>query len=149
MEIVELSEIKRIIPHRYPMLLVDRVIELRARESAVGIKLVTANEPQFAGHFPEEPIMPGVMIIEAMAQTAGVLVGKTLDLVDKNMSVYFMMIDKVKFRKMVVPGDELRMRVEVLRPGGRVWRFKGVAEVGGQMACEAEFSAMMQAPEEK
>lgn len=145
---VNIEEIMRIIPHRYPFLLVDKVIDIVKAESAVGIKNVTMNEPHFTGHFPNQPVMPGVLIIEAMAQTAAILVGKTLDLVDKNMSVYFMAIDGVKFRRMVVPGDQLHLRVTVTRPGGKVWKFHGEAFVGSEKACEADFTAMMQPPQE-
>ena len=146
-ERVDIDEIKRIIPHRYPFLLVDRVTDIVVNESAVGLKNVTANEPHFMGHFPDQPVMPGVLIIEAMAQTAAILVGKTLDLVDKKMSVYFMGIDNVKFRRMVVPGDALEMKVTVTRPGGKVWKFHGEAFVDGEKAAEADFTAMMQPPQ--
>ncbi len=145
-DIVNIEEIMRIIPHRYPFLLVDRVKDIVPNESAVGVKNVTMNEPHFTGHFPDQPVMPGVLIIEAMAQTAAILVGKTLDLVDKKMSVYFMGIDNVKFRRMVVPGDCLEMKVTVTRPGGKVWKFHGEAFAGGEKACEADFTAMMQPP---
>lgn len=143
---VNIEEIMRIIPHRYPFLLVDRVKDVVPNEHAIGVKNVTMNEPHFTGHFPDQPVMPGVLIIEAMAQTAAILVGKTLDLIDKNMSVYFMAIDNVKFRRMVVPGDCLEMKVTVTRPGGKVWKFHGEAFVDGEKACEADFTAMMQPP---
>ncbi len=106
------------------------------------------NEPHFQGHFPGKPIMPGVTIVEAMAQTAAVMVGTALGMEDRNMLVYFMSIDKCKFRRMVIPGDVLEMRLETLRGklGGKVWKFGGVAEVGGEMAAEAEFTAMMDLP---
>ena len=145
---VNIGEIMRIIPHRYPFLLVDKVVDIVPNESAVGYKNVTMNEPQFTGHFPNEPVFPGVLQIEALAQTAAILVGKTLDLVDKNMSVYFMGIDNVKFRKMVVPGDVLELRVTVTRAGGKVWKFHGEGFVDGQKASEADFTAMMQPPAE-
>ncbi len=135
--------IQRILPHRYPFLLVDRVQAVELGKSAVGIKNVTFNEPHFQGHFPGAPIMPGVTIIEAMAQTAAVLVGLTLDLVDKNPLVYFMNIDGGKFRRKVVPGDVLELHVTVKRGGARVWKFHGRAMVGDEMAAEAEFSAMI------
>lgn len=143
---VDIAEIQRIIPHRYPFLLIDKVSHIVPNESATGIKNVTFNEPHFTGHFPNQPVMPGVLIIEAMAQTAAILVGKTLDLVDKNMSVYFMAIDNVKFRRMVVPGDQLVMNVQVTRPGGKVWKFHGEAMVEGELAAQADFTAMMQPP---
>ena len=141
----DIQLIQRIIPHRYPFLLVDKVIEINGTSSALGIKNVTMNEPHFQGHFPGNPIMPGVAIIEAMAQTAAVMVGTSLEMWDKNMAVYFMAIDKAKFRRKVVPGDVLEMKLTTLRgkPGGKVWRFGGVASVEGEMAAEVEFTAMM------
>jgi 3-hydroxyacyl-[acyl-carrier-protein] dehydratase len=144
----DIDMITRILPHRYPFLLVDRVEEINGTQSAVGIKNVTMNEPHFQGHFPGAPIMPGVTIVEAMAQTAGVMVGVGLELMDKNMLIYFMAIDGCKFRRKVVPGDQLKMRLTTVRgkPGGKVWKFKGVAEVDGEMAAEAEFTAMMDMP---
>lgn len=138
--------IQRIIPHRYPFLLVDRVDEIDGTKSGVGIKNVTMNEPQFTGHFPDEPVFPGVLMVEAMAQTAAIVVGVGLDLADKKFGVYFMAIDAVKFRRKVVPGDTLRMHVETLRGGGRVWKFRGKAAVDGELACECEFTAMMDLP---
>lgn len=137
--------IQRILPHRYPFLLVDRVVDINGTLSAVGLKNVTMNEPHFQGHFPGNPIMPGVTIVEAMAQTAGVMVGASLGLVDGNFLIYFMAIDNCKFRRKVVPGDQLRMELQTTRgkPGGKVWRFKGVATVDGELAAEAEFTAMM------
>ena len=141
----DIALIQRIIPHRYPFLLVDKVVDINGTQSGKGIKNVTMNEPHFTGHFPDQPVMPGVLIVEAMAQTAGVMVGAALDMADKNMKVYFMAIDGVKFRRMVVPGDVLEMQIETTRgkPGGKVWKFKGVATVEGEMAAEAEFTAMM------
>ena len=141
----DIQLIQRIIPHRYPFLLVDKVRDINGTSSAVGIKNVTVNEPHFQGHFPGIPIMPGVTIIEAMAQTAAIMVGVTMEMMDKNMLVYFMGIDACKFRRKVVPGDVLELHVETTRgkPGGKVWKFKGVASVDGEMACEAEFTAMM------
>ncbi|QFS83302.1 3-hydroxyacyl-[acyl-carrier-protein] dehydratase FabZ [Roseivivax sp. THAF40] len=144
----DIQLIQRILPHRYPFLLVDRVEEIDGTASALGIKNVTMNEPHFQGHFPGTPIMPGVTIVEAMAQTAGVMVGVALDLADKDMLIYFMGIDGCKFRRKVIPGDQLQMRLETLRgkPGGKVWKFKGTATVDGEMAAEAEFTAMMDMP---
>ena len=141
----DIQLIQRILPHRYPFLLVDRVVDIDGTQSALGLKNVTMNEPHFQGHCPGLPIMPGVTIIEAMAQTAAVMVGVTLEMADKDMKVYFMAIDKAKFRRKVVPGDVLEMRVTTLRgkPGGKVWRFGGVASVDGEMAAECEFTAMM------
>ncbi|MFC2967612.1 3-hydroxyacyl-ACP dehydratase FabZ [Acidimangrovimonas pyrenivorans] len=139
----DLQLIKRIIPHRYPFLLVDKVRDIVPAQSALGIKNVTCNEPHFQGHFPDMPIMPGVTIVEAMAQTAGVLVGITLDLVDKQPLVYFMNIDGCKFRRKVVPGDVLEMAVTVKRGGGKIWKFLGEARVEGELAAQAEFTAMI------
>lgn len=144
----DITEIKRIIPHRYPFLLIDAVKDIRVKESAVGIKMVTVNEPHFQGHFPDKPVMPGVLIVEAMAQTSGVLVGKTLDLIDKGMLVYFMSIDKVKFRQVVSPGDVLELHVKVLRGRGKIWKFSGEARVDGKVVTEAEFTAMIAPPED-
>ena len=138
----DLDLIQRIIPHRYPFLLVDKVRDIVINESCVGIKNVTINEPQFTGHFPGMPVFPGVMIIEAMAQTSGILVGLSMDLVDKNAKVFFMGVDGVKFRRKVVPGDVLELHVKALRGGGRVWKFEGRAMVEGELACEATFMAM-------
>lgn len=141
----DIQLIQRILPHRYPFLLVDRVEEIAGIERAVGLKNVSMNEPHFQGHFPGQPIMPGVMIVEAMAQTAAVMVGTTLGLEDGKLLIYFMSIDNCKFRRKVVPGDQLRMELTTLRgkPGGKVWRFAGRATVDGELAAEAEFAAMM------
>ncbi|NBR89902.1 MAG: 3-hydroxyacyl-[acyl-carrier-protein] dehydratase FabZ [Rhodobacteraceae bacterium] len=146
----DIQLIQRILPHRYPFLLVDRVVDIDGTQSAVGIKNVSMNEPHFQGHFPGTPIMPGVTIIEALAQTAAVMVGVALDLADKEMLIYFMAIDAAKFRRKVVPGDQLKMEVTTLRgkAGAKVWRFKGVATVDGEMAAECEFTAMMDLPKE-
>lgn len=142
----DIDLIQKIIPHRYPFLLVDRVLEIEGTERAVGIKNVTANEPQFQGHFPGAPVFPGVFMIEAMAQTAAVMAGVGLDLADRNIGVYFMAVDSAKFRRMVGPGDTLRMEIETKRGGGKVWKFAGRATVEGELACEAEFTAMMDIP---
>ena len=144
----DIGLIQRIIPHRYPFLLVDKVIDIDGYQSAVGIKNVTMNEPHFQGHFPSKPIMPGVTIIEALAQTSAVMVGVAMDMVDKDLLVYFMGIDNAKFRRMVVPGDVVRLAVETTRgkPGGKVWKFRGVATVDGEMAAECDFTAMMDLP---
>ena len=146
----DIGLIQRIIPHRYPFLLVDRVEDIDGTQSARGIKNVTMNEPHFQGHFPGKPIMPGVTIVEAMAQTAAVMVGTALGMEDRAMLVYFMSIDKCKFRRMVTPGDVLEMYLTTLRgkPGGKVWKFAGTAKVGDEMACEVEFTAMMDLPQE-
>ena len=141
----DIGLIKRILPHRYPFLLVDKVVDIDGFNNATGLKNITFNEPQFQGHFPNTPIMPGIMIVEAMAQTAAVMVGVGLNLIDKEMLIYFMAIDKCKFRRKVIPGDQLIMKLKTLRgqPGSKVWKFYGEATVHGEMAAEAEFSAMM------
>lgn len=142
--------IQRLIPHRYPFLMVDRVEDIDGYSSARGIKNVTVNEPHFQGHFPGNPIMPGITIVEAMGQTAGVMVGVATGMEDAGAAIYFMGIEKCKFRRMVVPGDRLEIKVTTLRgrPGGKVWRFQGRAEVAGELACEAELTAMMDVPGE-
>jgi len=138
----DLTLIQRIIPHRYPFLLVDRVRNIVVGKSCIGIKNVTFNEPQFQGHFPGMPIFPGVMIVEAMAQTSGILVGVTMDLADKGAKVFFMGVESAKFRRKVVPGDVMELHVTALRSGGKVWKFQGRAMVDGHLAAEAIFTAM-------
>ncbi len=142
----DIQMIQRIIPHRYPFLLIDRVVDIVGTESATGIKNVTYNEPHFQGHFPGTPIMPGVTIIEAMAQTAAVMVGVTEQLQDTNMLIYFMAINSCKFRRKVVPGDQLRLHIKTLRGGGKIWKIEGRGEVDGELAAQAEFMAMMDLP---
>ena len=144
----DIQSIQSLLPHRYPFLLVDRVEDIDGVKTARGIKNVTMNEPHFQGHFPGTPIMPGVTIIEALAQTAAVMVGTTHKLHNKNMLIYFMSIDKCKFRRKVVPGDVLNLHVETLRGGSKIWKFKGIADVNGQMAAKAEFTAMMDLSEQ-
>ena len=139
----DLSLIKRIIPHRYPFLFIDKVRDIVPFESAVGIKNVTSNEPHFQGHFPNHPIMPGVTIIEAMAQTAAVVVGISMNVIDEEMQTYFMGIDNCKFRRMVVPGDVLELHCRAIRGGGKSWKFEGKAMVDGQLCASAEYTAMM------
>ncbi len=142
-EMADIALIQRVIPHRYPFLLIDRVRDIVPATSAVGVKNVTVNEPHFTGHFPDVPIMPGVLVIEAMAQTSAVLVALTLDLVDKEPLVYFMSIEEAKFRRMVVPGDVLELHVTVKRQRGEVWKFDGRAIVDGKVAAQAVYSAMI------
>ncbi len=139
----DIQLIQRILPHRYPFLLVDRVVDIDGTKSSRGIKNVTMNEPHFQGHFPGTPIMPGVTIVEAMAQTAGVMLGVAMDIIDRDLLIYFMSIDRCKFRRKVIPGDVLEMNITTLRgkPGGKVWKFAGRATVEGELAAEAEFSA--------
>lgn len=143
----DMGRILRMIPHRYPFLLVDEVRDIRKGVSAVGIKNVTANEPHFQGHFPNEPIMPGVLIVEALAQTAAVLVVDTLDMEGQDLLVYFMTLDKARFRNRVVPGHQVELHTRILRGRGKVWKFWGEAKVGGQVAAEAEYSAMIVMPD--
>jgi 3-hydroxyacyl-[acyl-carrier-protein] dehydratase len=142
LETVDIMQLMKLLPHRYPFLLVDRVIEIDADNSAIGIKNVTVNEPHFQGHFPEQPVMPGVLIIEAMAQTAGAICVKNSS-TDKPSLVYFMTIDNAKFRRPVVPGDRLDIHVKKLKKRGSIWRFACEALVDGAKAAEAEISAMM------
>ena len=137
----DIIEIMKLLPHRYPFLMVDRIIEIDSDNSAIGIKNVTANEPQFMGHFPGSPIMPGVLLIEGMAQTAGAICARK-DGIGGNL-VYFMTIDNARFRKPVHPGAMLRMPVSALRRRGPVWRFEGKAYVDDVLCAEAEFSAMI------
>ncbi|MEM9138803.1 MAG: 3-hydroxyacyl-ACP dehydratase FabZ [Pseudomonadota bacterium] len=139
----DLARIKRMIPHRYPFLLIDRVENITKGKGAIGVKMVTNNEPFFQGHFPDKPIMPGVMIVEAMAQTAGVLVVETLGMIDQNLLVYFMTLDKTRFRQLVEPGQVLELHVTILRGRGKIWKFWGEAKVSGETVAEAEYSAMI------
>jgi len=145
----DIARIKRMIPHRYPLLLIDRVEEIYRGRSAIGVKNVTNNEPFFQGHFPDNPIMPGVMVVEAMAQTAGVLVIETLGMIDQNPLVYFMTLDKTRFRKLVVPGDVLELHVRILRGHGKIWKFWAEGKVRGNIVAEAEYSAMIVAQDDK
>ena len=138
-----IDAIKRLLPHRAPFLMIDRLSDIRPGESAIGWKAVTINEPHFAGHFPEYAVMPGVLIVEAMAQAAGALVVHTLGLEDQRRVVYFMTIDKARFRRPVHPGALLRIPVRVQRNRGPVWRFEGKAYVGDELCAEAEYSAML------
>ncbi len=140
---IEIHEIMKVLPHAYPFLLVDRILEIELEKRIVGIKNVTYNEPFFPGHFPGRPIMPGVLIVEAMAQTAGILVFKSLPEEKAQEAVYFLGIDNVRFRKPVTPGDQLRLEVEITKHRQAIWGFKGKALVDGKLAAEAEFLAMM------
>lgn len=137
---MDIRKIMEILPHRYPFLLVDRILEVQGTEKIVGLKNVTINEPFFQGHFPGHPIMPGVLIVEAMAQTGGLLLMEQVADRDEKV-VYFMALDNVKFRKPVLPGDQLRMEVEMLQFRGKVARMKGTALVDGQVVTEAEMTA--------
>jgi UDP-3-O-[3-hydroxymyristoyl] N-acetylglucosamine deacetylase/3-hydroxyacyl-[acyl-carrier-protein] dehydratase len=136
--VMDIQEIRRILPHRFPFLLVDRIVEVKGKEKIVGIKNVTANEPFFTGHFPDTPVMPGVLIVEALAQTAGVLMLNTPENLGK--LAFFMGIENAKFRKPVIPGDQLRLEVEVIRWKTKTGRVRGVAYVDGKVAAEAELT---------
>jgi 3-hydroxyacyl-[acyl-carrier-protein] dehydratase len=140
---IEIKEIMNILPHAYPFLLVDRITEIDPGKRIVGIKNVTYNEPFFPGHFPARPILPGVLIVEAMAQTAGVLVFKSLPEEERGKSVYFLGIDNARFRKPVVPGDQLRLELEITKHRQSIWGFKGKALVDGKLVAEAEILAML------
>jgi 3-hydroxyacyl-[acyl-carrier-protein] dehydratase len=140
---IDITEILTRIPHRYPFLLVDRAEDYRPNQSIVGIKCVTFNEPFFQGHFPDFPVMPGVLIIEAIAQTGAVLMSKSLDVDVAGKTILFMSVDNARFRAPVRPGDVVRMPVEVLRARGDVFKFRGRAMVGDKVAAEAEFAAMV------
>lgn len=142
-EPIDVVRIMEMIPHRYPILLVDRIIDYVAGESAVGLKNVTMNEPHFNGHFPGMPVMPGVLIIEAMAQTSALLVVETLGEEAQGKIVYFMSIDNAKFRKPVVPGDALHIHVEKIQNRGKVWKFQCTAKVDGNVCAEAVVTAML------
>ena len=142
-EVLDIARIMHAIPHRYPFLLIDRVIDVVRDRSATGIKNVTVNEPFFPGHFPKHPVMPGVLIIECMAQTAAVLVVETLGPGAAGKVVYFMTIEGAKFRRPVVPGDQLRVAVNKVRSRGNVWKFSAVARVDGSSVAEATYAAMI------
>jgi 3-hydroxyacyl-[acyl-carrier-protein] dehydratase len=141
--VIDINRIMQMIPHRYPFLMVDRVEDVVTNESAVGVKNVTINEPFFQGHFPSHPVMPGVLIIEAMAQTAAVLVVHSLGQSAEGKLVYFMSVDDARFRKPVSPGDRLHIHVTKDRSRGNVWKFRGEAKVDGTLMAEATFAAMI------
>ena len=142
-ETADILRIVEMIPHSYPMLMIDRVVDMVRDRSATGIKNVSINEPQFRGHFPNHPVMPGVMIVESMAQTAAVLVVHTLGPEAEGKLVYFMSIDGARFRRPVVPGDTMNVHVTKVRNRGPVWKFRAVAKVEGNVVAEAEFAAMI------
>ena len=142
LDTVEIMELLKLLPHRYPFLLVDRIIDIDGDSSATGIKNVTVNEPHFQGHFPEHPVMPGVLLVEAMAQTAGAICIKKLGS-SMPALVYFMTIDNAKFRKPVVPGDRVEISVKKVKQRGNIWRFACEAIVDGNKVAEAEIAAMM------
>lgn len=142
-EVINIERIMQMIPHRYPMLMIDRVINVVPDQSATGIKNVSINEPFFAGHFPQRPVMPGVLIIEAMAQTSAVLVVRTMGAESEGKLVYFMTVDEARFRKPVVPGDQLHINIRKERSRGNVWKFSAEAKVGDTLCAEATYSAMI------
>ena len=142
-ETCNIDEIKGLIPHRYPFLLIDKVIDIVKNQSATGVKNVTINEPYFPGHFPSSPVVPGVLQIESMAQTAAVLVAKSLNISDPNALVLLTTIDNAKFRKPVIPGDVMNLVISVKRMRNKLWKFEGQVIVDSQRVSECEFSAMM------
>jgi 3-hydroxyacyl-[acyl-carrier-protein] dehydratase len=143
LEAVGIREILAALPHRYPFLMVDRIIDIRSDEHGIGIKNVTSNEPHFLGHFPNDPVMPGVLILEGMAQTAGTLCIRSLPGQGKPALVYFLTIDKAKFRKPVLPGDVLEYHMTKTSRRKNMWWFRGEAKVRGQIVAEAELGAMI------
>jgi 3-hydroxyacyl-[acyl-carrier-protein] dehydratase len=142
---LDIAAIMKLLPHRYPFLLIDKIIEIDGDESAIGIKNVTFNEPQFAGHFPDQPIMPGVLLIEAMAQTAGAICALKRD--GGSSLVYFMTIDNARFRKPVVPGDRVEFHVTKQKQRGNIWKYHCDAKVDGLLVAEADVGAMMMSKE--
>ena len=141
--IIDIERIIEMIPHRYPILLVDRVLEIEPGERAIALKNVTMNEPHFQGHFPGHPVMPGVLAIEAMAQTATIVVVESMGAEAEGKIVYFMTIEDAKFRKPIIPGDSVHIHVEKIKARGNVWKFKGKAVVGDDVCAEATFGAMI------
>ena len=147
--IITTKKLMDMLPHRYPMLLIDFLEKVIINKSAIGVKNVSIGEPFFEGHFPGDPIMPGVLIIEAMAQTAGALVVESLSLHGSGSLVYFMSIEKAKFRKLVLPGDVLKLHVKAVKARTKVWKFEGQARVKDELVAESEFTAMMVKPDSK
>jgi 3-hydroxyacyl-[acyl-carrier-protein] dehydratase len=143
LESVDIAGILKALPHRYPFLMVDRIVGIHNDESAIGIKNVTFNEPQFLGHFPGNPVFPGVLMLEGMAQTAGVIGIRSLGVLGKPFSVYFLTIDKAKFRRPVVPGDTIEYHMTKIAQKRNMWWFRGEAKVAGQLVAEAELGAMI------
>ncbi len=141
--ILEVTDLMRLLPHRYPMLMIDRLIDIRPGEGAVAVKNVTSNEPFFQGHFPQKPIMPGVLIVEAMAQGAAAFASYAEQLDVEGKVVLFMGVDKARFRRPVVPGDQLLISVRIVQRRPPVWRFEGEARVDGKLVADAAFSAML------
>ena len=142
-EIADICEILRLLPHRYPFVMIDRVIDIRGEEHGIGIKNVTFNEPQFLGHFPDKPVMPGVLLIEGMAQTAGVMCLRQMSKTARPRVMYFLTIDKAKFRKPAVPGDTIEYHVNKIAHRRNMWWYRGEAKVGGVLIAEAEVGAII------
>ena len=142
LESMDILKLLQALPHRYPFMLVDRIVDIAGDESCIGIKNVTFNEPQFQGHFPEQPVMPGVLLVEGMAQTAGAICVNA-STSGRPRIVYFMTIDKAKFRKPVIPGDRVEFHMKKLNQRRNMWWYRGVAKVDGTIVCEAELSAML------
>ena len=140
---VDIRDILRLLPHRYPFVMIDRIVDMRGDDHAIGIKNVTINEPQFLGHFPENPVMPGVLIIEGMAQTAGVLCLRHMASHERRGSMYFLTIDKAKFRKPAVPGDTIEYHVNKIAHRRNMWWYRAEAKVGGVLVAEAEVGAII------
>jgi 3-hydroxyacyl-[acyl-carrier-protein] dehydratase len=140
---IDINRIMELLPHRYPFLMIDRMIDIVPGQSAVGVKNVSINEPFFQGHFPTAPVFPGVLIVEAMAQTAAALVVNTLGKAAEGKLVYFMAVDNCRFRKPVIPGDTMYVHVKSLRARGSVWKFHGDAKVDGNLVAEADYMAMI------
>ena len=143
LENLDILDVMRMLPHRYPMLMIDKVIDIVIGESATGIKNVSINEHYFTGHFPTKPVMPGVMIVEAMAQTAGIVVMSSMGKEAEGKLVYFMSIDQARFRKPVSPGDQLELHVRKVQSRRNIWKFRGKGYVGDKLCAEAEFTAMI------
>jgi 3-hydroxyacyl-[acyl-carrier-protein] dehydratase len=142
-ETADIREILRLLPHRYPFIMIDRIIDIQGEDHGIGIKNVTVNEPQFLGHFPENPVMPGVLIIEGMAQTAGVLCLRQMTLKEQHRAMYFLTIDKAKFRKPAVPGDTLEYHVNKIARRRDMWWYRAEAKVGDTLIAEAEVGAII------
>jgi 3-hydroxyacyl-[acyl-carrier-protein] dehydratase len=143
LEVADISEILKLLPHRYPFLMVDRVVDMRGDDHAIGIKNVTVNEPHFLGHFPSNPVMPGVLMLEGMAQTAGVLCMRLMTKRTGKSAVYFITVDKAKFRKPAVPGDTIEYHMNKIAHRRNMWWYRGEAKVGGVLIAEAELGAMI------
>ena len=139
----EIRDILRMLPHRYPFIMIDRITDIRGDEHGIGIKNVTINEPQFVGHFPENPVMPGVLVIEGMAQTAGVLCLRQMDQSERRRNVYFLTIDKAKFRRPAVPGDTIEYHVNKIAHRRNMWWYRAEAKVGASLIAEAEVGAII------